>query len=360
LHALPCEQFFTHDSGWYYLKKKSEMTSSSPLKVLVFGGNQFVGRAVATEAVRRGHQVTVLNRGNKRPVEGTTSVIGDRTAPDGLKALDGLDFDTVIDTWQRDAAVVEAAVSTLRNRFQHFIYVSSISVYSSESEPNSLSEESPVWDPKTTKSKYSADKRGGELAAQASGVPVLVVRPGLILGPNEGVKGRLPWWLLRLQRGGPTLAPGPPDMTLQFIDARDLAIFLVDSAESRLTGTFNTLSQPGHSSMAELLDTCRDLTGGTAQLKWKCPQSILDASVKPWTELPIWLPPGKNHSFCYNVDVTKAVEQGLRVRPAVDTYTDTWEWLKGEDPSSSDVTGDLGDLGIDPDKEMSVLEESST
>jgi 2'-hydroxyisoflavone reductase len=31
--------------------------------------------------------------------------------------------------------------------------------------------------------------------------------------------GRLPWWLLRMDRGGEVLAPAPPELPLQYIDA---------------------------------------------------------------------------------------------------------------------------------------------
>lgn len=68
------------------------------MKILILGGTQFVGRAAVTEAISRGHEVTVLNRGQRSPVNGATALVGDRLAPDGLKALEGLAFDTVIDT----------------------------------------------------------------------------------------------------------------------------------------------------------------------------------------------------------------------------------------------------------------------
>ena len=61
----------------------------------------------------------------------------------------------------------------------------------------------------------------------------VLARCGLILGPYEDV-GRLPWWLLRMDRGGEVLAPGPPDLALQYVDVRDLARFLLDAgAEGR-------------------------------------------------------------------------------------------------------------------------------
>ncbi|KAK1769029.1 reductase [Phialemonium atrogriseum] len=325
------------------------------MKILVLGGTQFVGRAAVAEAVSRGHEVTTLNRGTRAPEEGVTALVGDRLAPDGLRALEGRAFDTVIDTWPRDAAAVETAVDALRGRIGQFIYVSSISVYLPDDDPH-FTEDSPVLDPDTSDFRYGADKRRGELAAQASGVPTVIARPGLILGPHEGAKGRIPWWLNRMLRGGPTLAPGPPDSPLQFIDPRDLARFLVDAAEARGGGVYNTLSRPGHSTMRELLETCSAVTGGRAELRWVDPETVLAKGILPWTEMPVWMPPGKKHGYCFNVDVTKAFEAGLRVRPAMETIVDTWEWLRGMDESSESSTYGLGDLGLDPEKEMAALE----
>jgi nucleoside-diphosphate-sugar epimerase len=245
-------------------------------------------------------------------------------------------------------------VNALRGRVGHFIYVSTVSVYLSDDEANFV-EESPVLDPETSTFKYGVDKRQGELAVLGAGVPTLIARPGLVLGPHEGAKGRLPWWLNRMCKGGPTLAPGPPDMTLQFIDPRDLAKFLVGAAETRLAGIFNTVSQPGHSTMRELLETCNDVTGNNASLKWKGPDEILAKGIKPWTELPIW-PVPKSRNYVFNINVTKAFEAGLRTRPAKETIVDTWEWLQRTDRSSNDITNGMGDLGLDPEKELAVLE----
>ena len=55
----------------------------------------------------------------------------------------------------------------------------------------------------------------------------LLVRSGLILGPYENI-GRLPWWLNRVARGGPVLAPGPRDLPLQYVDVRDLADWVLE------------------------------------------------------------------------------------------------------------------------------------
>jgi nucleoside-diphosphate-sugar epimerase len=326
----------------------------SGMRLLVLGGTGFVGRAVVDEAVSRGVQVTVLNRGLRPPTPGVTALTGDRTAPGGLAALDGGTWDVVVDTWSAAPRVVRDAAAALAGRAGQYTYVSSRPVYADLPEPP-LTEDAPVVEASADAeaTDYAADKRGGELAAMRFGDQVLLGRAGLILGPYEDV-GRLPWWLTRIARGGPTLAPGPKDLVLQYIDARDLAIFLLDASAAGRTGAYNLVSEPGHTTMGGLLDTVNEVTGGHADLRWTDPEPILAAGVQPWTDLPIWLPPGADHDFMHRGDVSRALTAGLRVRPVRDTVADTWTWLRslgGTAPHRQDRPA----VGLNPATEQAVL-----
>jgi len=326
------------------------------MRVLVLGGTGFVGRSVATAAVARGDQVTVVNRGHRPALDGVRALVGDRLAPGGLAALGDGTWDAVVDTWSADPAAVRSAAAVLKGRAGHYTYVSSRSVYAEGATPP-LNEDNPVVDPDKTDFLYAAQKRAGELAAEQEFTgPVLLARAGLILGPHEDV-GRLPWWLTRLARGGPTLAPSPPDLPLQYIDARDLAIFVLDAAARGLAGPYNLVSEPGHTTTGELLTTANEVTGGRAELRWTDPQVILDAGIEPWTELPIWLPAGSSdYQLLHQGDVTKALAAGLRLRPVRDTVADTWAWMQssgGVPPQRSDRPRP----GLDPAKEQALLAE---
>ncbi|WP_433833397.1 NAD-dependent epimerase/dehydratase family protein [Actinoplanes sp. CA-015351] len=323
------------------------------MRILVLGGSGFVGRAVATEAIAHGHDVTVFNRGLRDPVAGARLLVGDRTTAGGLAALPGGSWDAVVDTWSANADVVAAAAEVLAGHAAHYTYISSRSVHPiDETGPAAaLDETAPLValdDP-----GYAGDKLRGEAAAERFAGPVLFARAGLILGPHEDI-GRLPWWLRRLERGGPTLAPGPRDLPLQYVDARDLAIFVLTAAEAGLTGPYNVVSAPGHTTMGELLDTANAVTGGHADLRWTDPQTILDAGIAPWTQLPIWLPPGNLHRFLHQGDVSRALAAGLHCRPIQDTITDTWTWLSSL-PGDAPHRPDRPALGLDPAVEQKLL-----
>ena len=326
------------------------------MRLLVLGGTGFVGRAIVDDARTRGHQITVLNRGQRPPLPGVTALVGDRTAADGLAALGTGTWDLVVDTWSAAPRPVRDAARALKGRAGHYTYVSSRSVYADGSPPP-LTENSPVVDgsPDTDNpSDYAAAKRGGEIAAEQFGPDVLHARAGLILGPHEDI-GRLPWWLYRLARGGPTLAPGPHDLPLQYIDARDLAAFLLDAAANGLTGPYNLTSESGHTTMGDLLDTAVAVTGNHADLRWTDPETILAAGIQPWTELPIWLPREiPDYEFIHDCDVSKAITAGLHVRPVRDTIADTWSWLQTL-PGTATIRPDRPSVGLDPAVEAKVL-----
>ncbi|MGY3679827.1 NAD-dependent epimerase/dehydratase family protein [Streptomyces sp. TE33382] len=328
------------------------------MKVLMLGGTEFVGRAVTEAALARDWEVTVFHRGHHAPPPGVSALTGDRTGgAGGLAALSEGSWDLVVDTWSGAPSAVRDAARTLTGRAGHYTYVSSRSVYEYPA-PAGLGEDGPPVSGASPDAggdvPYALAKRGGELAAlDAFGDRALLARAGLIIGPGENI-GRLPWWLGRTARGGPVIAPGPRDAALQYIDARDLASWLLDAAASGLNGAYNTVSRPGHSTMGELLDSCVRVTGSIAELRWTDPGKLLAAGVEPWSDLPMWLPAGELHDTLYEGGHTKAYAAGLRCRPVGETVADTWTWLCGRG-GVAPQRPDRPPVGLDPQVEEKLL-----
>ena len=298
------------------------------MRLLVLGGTEFVGRAVVEDALGRGWDVTVLHRGTRPAPKGAAVLHGDRLVPGGPAELEEGEWDAVVDTWSAAPRVVAESAGLLADRVDRYAYISSCSVYAFPSVPGS-DESWPTVDadPESEGTDYAADKRGGELAVEAAfGDRSLFVRAGLILGPYENI-GRLPWWLNRIFRGGPFPAPGPADLPIQYVDVRDLAAWTLDAVEARHAGPFNLVSPPGHATMGELIDACTATTGSDAEPVWLTPEQVAAAGVEPWSQLPVWLPPGELYDSLHGNDVSRAVDAGLRCRPVAETVADTWEWL---------------------------------
>ncbi|MET7731580.1 NAD-dependent epimerase/dehydratase family protein [Streptomyces sp. NPDC005402] len=329
------------------------------MRLLLLGGTEFVGRAVAEAALAHGWDVTVFHRGRHAPVPGVRSLHGDRTTPDGLTALaEEGPWDLVVDTWSAAPRAVRDAARLLRDRADRYAYVSSRSVYAWP-QPAGFTEEATVVEgasPDADQTDYARDKRGGELAVlDAFGADrSLLVRAGLILGPYENI-GRLPWWLGRIARGGPVLAPGPRDLPLQYVDVRDLAQWVLEASAAGRSGPYNLVSPRGHTTMGELLDACVAVTGGHAELRWTDPDIVLDAGIAPWTDLPVWVPPDTDlHTTLHDGDTSRAAAAGLRCRPVSETVADTWRWLR-EIGGVAPQRPDRPVVGVDPETEAKAL-----
>lgn len=254
---------------------------------------------------------------------GAHELHADRTSSGELAAVLGDEvWDAVIDTWSGAASVVREAVLVLSGRAGHYCYVSSRSVYR--------------W----------------PIPPGADESVVLLARAGLILGQYE-IAGRMPWWLRRIERGGDVLAPGPPDLPLQYIDCRDLAAWLLHAADAGIGGAFNTVSKPGQATMRGLLEAAKAATGSAARLVWAPPDVIGRAGIAPWTELPVWVPPDSELIGLHTGDVSAVYAAGLRCRPIEQTVSDTWAWLQAEkDPPSQPGRPAHG---VNPQREREAL-----
>ncbi|MEU3372756.1 NAD-dependent epimerase/dehydratase family protein [Streptomyces sp. NPDC006660] len=329
------------------------------MKLLLLGGTDFGGRAVAEAARDRGWEVTVFHRGEHPAPDGVRVLHGDRTAPDGLAALATGEWDAVVDTWSGGPAAVRDAARLLAGRVGRCVFVSSRSVYAWPA-PADLDEDGPLaaGDPDADATEYPADKRGAELAVlrEFGEERTLIARAGLILGPRE-TPGRLTWWLERVARGGRVLAPGPRDTPLQYVDARDLAAWVLDALEAGLHGAYNMVGPQGHTTMGGLLDACVRVTGSDAELCWLSPEAVEAAGVEGWSELPIWAPPGSElHAALHAGDVSRALASGLRCRPVLDTVRDTWAWRQSLPADSQPPLAD----GISAEKEARALADATT
>ncbi len=342
---------------WLHATNELRYRRSVSTTLLVLGGSGFVGRAVVSEGVRRGWEVATFNRGRGDSIHpGVSRIIGDRLDAATLGPLRNRDWDLVVDTWSGAPRAARDSAAVLADHAVHYVYISSASVYAPPP-PIGVTESSPTVEasPDAEGGDYPELKRGAELAVtQAFGDHALLARAGLILGPHEDV-GRLPWWLTRMAAGGEILAPGPPDLELQLIDARDLAIFVLDAALANHGRPCNVVSRRGHATTRSLLDACQAVAGAPdARLTWVDPDAVMAAGVEPWTELPIWLPPDSEYAGMHAANVERAHDAGLRCRPVEQTVHDTWSWLSALD-GPAPLRADLKPPGLDSGRERAAL-----
>ncbi|OUC92626.1 NAD-dependent epimerase/dehydratase family protein [Streptosporangium minutum] len=329
------------------------------MRTLVIGGSVFLGRAIVEEALRRGHEVTTFNRGRSGvDLPGVEAVRGDREVAEDLARLtDGRRWDIVVDVCGYVPRVVGESVRALNGRAATYTFISSISACSDWPEPGAVDESAPRFecapDAGPEDGDYGTLKAGCERAVeQGFDGNVLIIEPGLLLGPHEDV-GRLPWWLTRIARGGRVLAPGDPDVAMQVIDVRDIAAFTLTQAEAGVNDRFFTSGVQGNIAFGDWLAECRAVTGSDAEFVWVKDRFLLDREIQPWTELPLWAPRTPEFAGLWLPSSAKAHAAGLRCRPVAETVRDTWAWLR-EIPVEE---RSFGRHGIAPEKEAGILAE---
>lgn len=324
------------------------------MKLLVLGGTVFLGRHTVQRAAQRGHVVTMFNRGRTNPdlFPELEHIQGDRDG--GLGALKGRKWDAVIDTSGYLPRLVGDSVRALSGSADQYVFISTISVYADSTQPG-IDEDSPVHSPPDDESiedvtgeTYGPLKVACEQAVQSDFPgPTLIIRPGLIVGPHDPTD-RYTYWPRRLARPGRALAPGSPDRPVQFIDVRDLVDWILDMTEAKSLGAYNATGPQKPLTMGELLEQTRQAIDGEAELVWIPEDFLIDAGVDPFSEVPLWLPEEQNGLL--EVDISKALEAGLSIRPLEETAQDTFAWDEERPPVLQ------RSAGLDPARELALLD----
>ena len=304
------------------------------MNILLIGGTVFLGRHIVEAAQARGHSLTLFNRGQHNPdlFPDVEKIHGDRASD--LTLLAGRRWDAVIDTCGYVPRVVRISAEALADVTDHYTFVSSLSVYAEPIAPNTdesgaLATMADPTQEEITGESYGPLKALCEAAAEEA-MPgrVLVVRPGLIVGPHDPTD-RFTYWPERIADGGEVLVPASPERRIQYIDVRDLAEWIVRAVEAKRVGSYNTNGPDSHLPMRRLVEACREASGSDARFTW-VDEAFLEGKAAAWSELPVWAgeesDPKMAGFFAFNV--AKAVAAGLTFRSVEETVRDTLAWNK--------------------------------
>ncbi|MGH2776400.1 MAG: NAD-dependent epimerase/dehydratase family protein [Actinomycetota bacterium] len=322
------------------------------MRFLVLGGTNFVGRHLVERALAEGHEVVLFNRGRTNPgiFDGAEEVLGDRDG--GLDGLKGRTFDRVVDVSGYVPRIVRQSAELLKDATEHYTFVSTVSVYADFTKTY-LDEDSPVATMADESVEGITDETYGPLKALCEDVVssvyderYAIVRPGIVAGPFDHTD-RFTYWCVRASKGGELVAPGDPGRPVQFIDARDLAAFILHLSKESLRGVFNA-NGPWTEAIDwdGFLETCIAVGRSRAEPVWVPERVLRDAGVQIGQEVPLYAPmdmPG----FA-TVDSERAISAGLRFSALERSVEDTLRWARAE-------RLDLA-AGMTPEREAEILE----
>lgn len=317
------------------------------MKILVLGGSRFLGRTFVKEALRENNDVTVFNRGNQNAgLKDVEIITGDRFGD--LKELGKRYWDAVLDTSGFIPRTVQTSTELLKDRVNHYTFISSISVYK-DWIPENLDESYPLLEMSLEEAnELSKDVSGpmyehyGHFKALCEGIAeknmpgrVMNVRAGQLIGPHD-YTDRIPYWVHRISKGGKVIAPGNPGRRVQVIDNKDLSKWILSAMKNHTVGVFNATGPDDPLTMKDFLDACIKVTGSDAELVWAGERFLQEHGVAPWTEMPLYVPENfplspeleKPWKGTFTINIDKAVHSGLTFRPIEESLADIYAWEK--------------------------------
>jgi 2'-hydroxyisoflavone reductase len=312
---------------------RREPSAGRKLRILILGGTGFIGPHQVRYALDRGHDLALFNRGRTNPglFPQVEHLQGDRAAKQ-LDALRGRKWDVVIDNSATDPAWVHDTALLLSDATDQYIFISTRSVYADTSRVP-MTNAAPVFTAETAGWRegqpmpYGLRKALAEKEAhQALPGRVTIVRPGLIIGPGDDTD-RFTYWPVRIERGGEVLAPGDGSDPVQIIDARDLSEWVIRLAEQRAYGVFNAVGPRVPRPFDELLYGIRAVTSAETTFTWVATDFLLERRVRPYSDLPVWMPARDGREGFARFDITPEVERGLTFRPLAVTVRDSLDYF---------------------------------
>jgi len=310
------------------------------VRILVIGGGRFAGRHFVELALGK-HQVTILNRGKSSlpAPAGVEEVHGDRETD--LELVAGREWDAVVDMCGYVPRGVGISCEALASA-KTYLFISTISVYvDSDSRIDEDSARETLADPSTE--TVDGETYGGlkalceDVVVDAFGPRALIVRPGMIVGPLDPTD-RLTWWVARAAEGGRMPAIGSADSPMQYIDARDLAAWMLHALEAGISGVFNLTGKP--TTLGATL-----LAAGDAEVLYLSASEAQARGVEP--SAFAWTTPEGRESI-WDVDISRALSSGLALRPIEETVRDTVAWQRSR-------VGHEWKAGLSPEQEKALL-----
>jgi nucleoside-diphosphate-sugar epimerase len=184
------------------------------MKVLFIGGTGFISTAVSRQAIAKGLELYLLNRGSRSVhLPGCHNLTADIRRPEDVRAaLQDLEFDVVVDWIAYAPDDIERDLALFRGRIKQFVFISSASAYQKPPAHYLITESTPLHNPYW---EYSRNKIACEdrllRAYREEGFPVTIVRPSLTYDPNFPIAiGGWGCYTLadRLRKGRPIIVHG--------------------------------------------------------------------------------------------------------------------------------------------------------
>jgi len=204
---------------------------SNPKNILFVGGAGAISHASVARAVEKGHNVTILNRGNAaiRPMPDSVEyLVADATDHNAVRsAIGDRDFDVVAQFRAFSPEHVANDIELFKDRTGQYVFISSASAYQKPLKHHPITESTPLVNPFW---QYSRDKIAGERLltdAMREDFPVTIVRPSHTYD-NTLIPTTGGWTdVARFREGKPVIVHGDGTTQWTLTHSKDFAVGFV-------------------------------------------------------------------------------------------------------------------------------------
>lgn len=261
------------------------------MNILCLGGSRFLGPVLINNLLRRGHQITVINRGTS-PIIYEKPVQWIQADRDCVMPKLGF-YDVVIDTCAYQRRQLEVLFTKVECDL--FIFVSTVAVYQKSGFFPLLEDHSPLGDWPIF-GEYNRGRVGCEIFLAKNSAKYASVRPVYILGPNNYLP-REAFIYNRLINGLPIILPGDGQAIIQFVFVDEVAESIIQIAEKKAQGAYNCV---GHEMIT--LRSFVERMGDIAGVK---PEILFNAKANGLFHQPEEFPFANESFICSNQKVKK-------------------------------------------------------
>lgn len=346
----------------------ADASAGKKLKILILGGTGFLGPHQIAYALGRGHSITTFTRGRTESTvhqglfDQVEQLIGDRA--DNLSALEGRQWDVVIDNSGQNAEWTKKSAALLRDNCALYLYTSSTGVYYpylqsdyKEDAEVVLTEPAGITDEVIQMEyRYGVMKANSEREALSYFGPerTIIVRPTYMIGPADR-SNRFIYWPIRLSKGGETMVPGKAEDMVQYADVRDVAEWMIRLLEDKKAGTYNAVGPKEAQNIYAFVEEAQQAFAVEASYVKVDDYAFLQEN-DIYNIVP-WIMPVGNDQGSAKINNDKAKENGFSLRPLVDTVKDTYEWWYSDAVSQERRDKVESDPGYILAKEQAILEK---
>ena len=228
-------------------------------KILIMGGNQFVGKEITKKFLDKDYTVYALNRGTRKNIEGVIFLKADR---DNLiemeNVLKNLEVDIIVDVSAYTEEQVNILHKVMKNKFKQYILISSASIYTDITE-SPAKEEDPTGENLAwgdyAKNKYLAEIKTIE-NSRLYNFKYTIFRPFYIYGIGKNLD-RENDFFSRRKYNLPIYIPNKGNNIVQFGYIEDLASAIELAVEnSDFYGQVFNISGDEYVAITEFAEIC--------------------------------------------------------------------------------------------------------